>query len=161
MALLILWCGFIGAWLLVAGPILQAALELREQDIARERIHAVRETIITPRHVSAWWWLLPPVKFFLEQRQSRRYEMEYIHALEPEDLEALVNFINKARGWLLVASGAFLIALKETYELGEAMHWPSWVIWLLGGALLVASLLNTVRQVKLGSDLTSKQQAKE
>jgi hypothetical protein len=27
----IAWCGFVGAWLLVAGPIYQAALELPER----------------------------------------------------------------------------------------------------------------------------------
>ena len=33
---LILWSGFFGAWLLVAGPLYQAALELSEEDISRD-----------------------------------------------------------------------------------------------------------------------------
>jgi hypothetical protein len=31
----IAWAGFLGAWLLVAGPLYQGALELREEDVDR------------------------------------------------------------------------------------------------------------------------------
>jgi len=148
METIILWCGFIGAWLLFAGPIMQAALELNEQEIERDRLHLIRQKITTPRHVSPWWWLLPPVKIFLEQRSDRQYKREFASLLEPEDLESLITFMNKARGWLFVAGGALLIAIKETYELAEHSDWP---VWALGGTiivLVVASLLNTVFMIK-------------
>jgi hypothetical protein len=37
---MIAWAGFLGAWLLVAGPLYQGALELREEDVDREGIEA-------------------------------------------------------------------------------------------------------------------------
>jgi hypothetical protein len=66
----IFWCGYVGAWLLVAGPIYQAALELQEQDIERDRIQQVTAQVPAPAPVSAWWWLLPPVRYLLAQRRS-------------------------------------------------------------------------------------------
>ena len=32
----IAWAGFLGAWLLVAGPLYQGAIELREEEVDRE-----------------------------------------------------------------------------------------------------------------------------
>jgi hypothetical protein len=95
----IFWCGYVGAWLLVAGPIYQAALELQEQDVERERIQQVTAQVAAPAPVSAWWWLLPPVRYLLAQRRSRRWRQDMIAALSREDLETLVEFIDKARGW--------------------------------------------------------------
>lgn len=157
MELFVLWCGFIGAWLLFAGPILQAALELKEEDIQRARLHTAKQQVQIPRNVSNWWWLLPPVKFFLEQRQSRKFHAEYFKILAPEDLESLISFVNKARGWLLVASGALLIAIKETYELGEELEWPHWVFWTIIVVFILGSLLNTVRQMTVAKKLTRQQ----
>jgi hypothetical protein len=34
------WAGFLGAWLLVAGPLYQGALELLEEDVDREGMQA-------------------------------------------------------------------------------------------------------------------------
>jgi hypothetical protein len=50
----IAWCGFFGAWLLVAGPVYQAALELQEQDIERERLQEATAQVPAPDPVSAW-----------------------------------------------------------------------------------------------------------
>ena len=63
------------------------------------------------------------MKLILEQRQAGRYKREFATLLQPEDLEALVTFMNKARGWLFVAAGALLIAIKETYELADHLDW--------------------------------------
>ena len=41
-------CGFVGGWLLVAGPVWQAAIELREEEIDQEAIEAVKSTIAVP-----------------------------------------------------------------------------------------------------------------
>jgi len=78
MHILILWLGFAGAWLLVAGPLYQAALELQEQEIEHERIHELQKSIPQPQPVSLYWWLLPPIKLYLEQLRSRRYRTLFI-----------------------------------------------------------------------------------
>jgi hypothetical protein len=144
----IFWCGYVGAWLLVAGPIYQAALELQEQDVERERIQQVTAQVPAPDPVSAWWWLLPPVRYLLAQRRSRRWRQDMIAALSREDLETLVEFIDKARGWLLVGAGGLLIATKETWELREHYEWPQAVFWILLVASALAAALNTVLSVR-------------
>ena len=138
------WAAFVGAWLLFAGPIYQAALELQEQDIETDRIRATGRKITEPRHVSAWWWLLPPVKWLLERRRSKAYRRAYIEALIPEDVEALMAFFNKATAWIFVAVGGFLIAVNETYGLVQDYEWNDWFFWVIVVALGLVSVLNTV-----------------
>ncbi len=137
----IAWCGFLGAWLLFAGPVFQAALELREQEIERDRIAAAMATVPKPPPVSNWWWLLPPVHYVLTRRRSDTYRNAVWAALDAEDVAALVLFSSKAVGWALVGLGGLLLALKETWELREHYEWPTAIFWLLivlMGALSVA-----------------------
>jgi hypothetical protein len=141
------WAGFIGAWLLFAGPIYQAALELQDQDIETERIQATGKQIDVPRHVSAWWWLFPPLKFYLERRRSKEYRKAYVKALLDEDVEALMAFFNKATAWIFVGIGGFLIACKETYELVAHYDWSNWIILALIVVFAAASIINTVFRV--------------
>ena len=56
---LILWCGFLGAWLLVAGPLYQAAQELDEQEFSREELATAATRSEAGDRPSAWWWLIP------------------------------------------------------------------------------------------------------
>jgi hypothetical protein len=126
----IAWCGFLGSWLLFAGPVYQASLELREQDLERERIEATTAAVARAPEVSAWWWLLPPVRFWLERRRSQAYRHAVLAALAPPDLEALVHYLHKAVGWLLVGLGGLLLATKETWELSEHYDWPLAVFWV-------------------------------
>ena len=118
------WFGFLGAWLLFAGPVFQASVELRAEDEARGRMRELSEGLPPPPPVSNWWWLLPPVKLFLSSRRSNAYRDTVVKALSAEDLEIIARYINIARGWMLVGGGAFLIALKETWELVEHEEWP-------------------------------------
>lgn len=157
METLILWLGFFGAWLLFAGPIYQAALELHEQDIETDRIRATGKNVISPKKVSAWWWLFPPAKVVLERRRSRAYRRAYIEALIPEDVEALTSFFNKARAWFFVAAGGFFIAMKETYELVEARHWTDRTFWIIILIAAFISIINTTsRLAKTREVLTQK-----
>ncbi len=67
---LILWSGFFGAWLLVAGPLYQAALELAGENISREDMAGVQPTS-RPGEPSGWWWLIPPVGFWKQRRYAK------------------------------------------------------------------------------------------
>ena len=116
MDALLMWCGLAGAWLLVAGPVYQAALELREHELAVDRLEAARAIASKTPSVSRWWWLVPPAKIVLERRRTQAHRQIYMDALSVEQFESLVSFINKATGWLLVASGGFLLAAKETLQ---------------------------------------------
>lgn len=147
MELFIAWIGFAGAWLLFAGPIYQAALELKEQDIEFERIRLSAAHVPKPTPVSPWWWLLPPVKLSLEKRRSRHYRQQYIKALSAEDAESLVSFMSKATAWLLVAAGGLCIAVKETYELAEHEHWAHSWFWLVVVVMLLVSIANVITRL--------------
>lgn len=135
---IILACGSLGGWLLVAGPVYQAALELREQEIDREKIDAVVSSVAPPARMSPLWWLLPPVAYFKQRALSTEHRNRIMHALPKEQVEQTLTFMNKARGWLIVSLGAFLIALKETWELAERAHWP---LWLFIAIVVVAFIL--------------------
>lgn len=154
-------CSFLGSWLLVAGPIYQASLELREQDIATERIREVSSKVRPPRKTSAWWWLLPPIKLLLERQRNHAYRREYLKVLEPEDVEALINFINKATGWLMVASGASLIAVKETFELIEEIHSPHYFFWIALPVMMFFCLMYTILRTKRAKAIVTAHAAKQ
>ena len=110
----IAWCGLVGSWLLFAGPLYQAVLELRAHEIARDRIEATVSMVPKPPRISYWWWLVPPVRMVLERRRSTRHRNAVLAALTAEDHEALLTFFDKATGWMFVALGALLLATKET-----------------------------------------------
>ena len=69
---LILWAGFAGAWLLVAGPLHQARVELAEEDLERERFTDAMTEVGPPPRTSAWWWLLPPLRLWIGHRRRDR-----------------------------------------------------------------------------------------
>ncbi len=148
MEAFILWAGFVGAWLLFAGPIYQAALELKDEDIKIDRIKATGDNIPKQQPVSVWWWLLPPVKIVLEQKRSRAYRNTYVKSLLREDVESLVSFMDKAMAWLLVAVGGLCIALKETYELSEHSHWNHYAFWPVVATLGLLSILHVIARLK-------------
>jgi hypothetical protein len=127
----ILWAGFVGAWLLVAGPIWQAVVELRDEEFERDRYIAAADVVPPREPVSPWWWLVPPLHFILNRRSKERWQDEIVAALPDEDYEALNSFMAKVRGWMLVGAGGLLIATKETYELVEGNEWPTWVFWVI------------------------------
>ncbi|WP_232668184.1 hypothetical protein [Pseudonocardia sp. TRM90224] len=149
MGTAIVWSGFFGSWLLVAGPIFQAALELQQEDVQRDQIVAAG-TAAKDHHppVSPWWWLLPPVAYWLRRRRSRRFRREVLQTLTAEQRAGLIGFVNKATGWFFVAGGAALIALKETWELVEHEHWPHVIFWVLIVVMALLSFGNTA--VRMG-----------
>ncbi len=135
--------GFVGGWLLVAGPVYQAALELQGEGLERDRLQAIRAKMARPAHSSAWWWLLPPAKLMIERRNSEQYRRKFLASLPKEDAEAMVAFIDKAVAWLYVALGGLCIAAKETYELVEQLHAGIGWFWVLVAVCALASVANT------------------
>jgi hypothetical protein len=158
MEQLILWAGFLGAWLLVAGPLHQARVELAEEEFERERFVSVAKQVGQPERLSAWWWLLPPLRLYLGHRARERWERQAWLVMPDEDFEALTSFMSKARGWLLVGGGGFLIASKETWELVQGHEWPAWLFWLLVvvmvGVCVGYTVLQAAREVGVASKRT-------
>jgi hypothetical protein len=130
---------FFGAWLLVAGPIFQSSIELRDQDIEVDRIRDVRKNMPPQPRVSIWWWLFPPAHLYLSHKVGDDYKKQYLNALDDDDVEALVDFRSKSIGWMMVAGGGLLLAVKETYELQSHFELPIWVFWT---ALVVMSYIS-------------------
>lgn len=148
MHLLILWSGFLGAWLLVIGPLDQAAQELREEEVEQDRVRATMASVDAPAPVSPWLLLLPPLWWWRRHQRREAFRHQVMQRLEDEDYEALTSFVRKARGWVLVGTGGLLIAAKETWELVEGYEWPTAVFWLLvvlGLAVAVGNLVGMAR----------------
>jgi hypothetical protein len=124
--------GFVGAWLLFLGPVYQASLELRAHRYAMEKMKSLDDLAPPPR-LSSWWWVLFPVKLLLERRQVAAYREACIEALTVDDLAALLALRNAATGWICVAAGGLLLAVKETSQCCGVLH--------LGLAVFVAVAL--------------------
>jgi hypothetical protein len=128
---LIHWCGFAGAWLLVIGPLQQAASELDEETRDLDEIPSKLRALPRSDPPSAWWWLLPPVAYVQRIHLRNRHRQMAKEALEPDEFERMERLADKARAWLFVAGGAFLIAITETWSLRESYRWDDWVFWAL------------------------------
>ncbi len=148
MVLAMLIVRFLGSWLLFAGAIYQAAIELRDEDIEFDRIKAVTSQVEKPQRISIWWWLLPPLKVYLERRSKHEYRDRYIKALPKKDIEAIVSFRSKANGWQLVYLGSLLLAIDETYELVKHENWSYISLAALVILMILVSLLNLIMSLK-------------
>jgi len=134
---IIAWCGFFGAWLLVAGPLDQAVREVEEQDFEHDAISAAASRVEEPPQVSSWWLLVPPVWWVLRRRRESEYRHRIAAAMDDRDLLALLNVREVLNAWVYVAAGAALIAIGETWGLRESYEWPEWVFWVLAAFMLV------------------------
>jgi hypothetical protein len=144
------WAGFLGAWLLVAGPLYQGALELLEQDIDREGIDASIARIPRPESPSAWWWLLPPIMYLIRRYRSNAFRHAAMAQLTQAQRDQSNVFINKATGWFTVAVGAALLAAEQTWQVVDRQHWPAWLFWILIILMLGVSVLNTALRLIRG-----------
>lgn len=140
------WAAFVGAWLLFAGPIYQASLELDELQLEREAIEATAQAVPRPRGASPWWWLVPPIGYFLDRRQSARHRLLVFDALSREHQQQFVRYTEKASGWAYVAGGALLLATAETWNLCGEHDWPTWLFWVLAaGIAALCGLITALR----------------
>jgi uncharacterized membrane protein YiaA len=144
----IAWLGFVGGWLLFAGPVYQAALELQEEGFERSRLEAVSSRV-PKRGVSPWWWLLPPVAYVLQRRRAQAHQTAVIAAMPHQDVEMLMAYMNKALGWLIVGAGGLLLAVRETWDLTEHYDWPTAVFVVLIVALALLAVLNAALRIRL------------
>ncbi len=145
---LINWCGFFGAWLLVAGPLAQGAKELAEEKLERDELVEAAAKVDRPESISIWWWLLPPVYYLKSRQQSNQYKDAVINELSVEAAQSFRSFRDKANGWLAVSMGGLLIATKETWELIHGYEWPEAVFWPLLIFMALIALLNTVMRAR-------------
>ena len=76
MDMITTWCGFVGSWVLVAGPIYQGAVELSEMNVDMSAIRSQAKTIPPPERVSPWWWLLPPVAYVMTSRKQSAWRRQ-------------------------------------------------------------------------------------
>jgi hypothetical protein len=133
----------------VAGPVWQAAIELQEEELDQEAIEAAKKSSRVARRASPWWWLLPPVAYIKEFRRSQENRRAFRDALPPDQLKQTMSFLNKANGWLVVALGAFLLAVKETWDLVALAHWPVWIFWVLVVVIPIVAVANAVIRITL------------
>ena len=144
---LIAIAGFLGAWLLVAGPVYQAAVELDSEQVDRAAFEAVDKAVPPSPRMSPWWWLLPPIAVARQRRATWRRREQMLRVMSTQQIDQLLSFGAKATGWLLVATGGACIATKETWELVELLEWPIAAFWVLVPVALVLSLLYAVARL--------------
>jgi hypothetical protein len=143
----IAWLTFAGAWLLVAGPLWQGSVELNELDLDREGIQGTAAAVQAAQaRPSAWWWLLPPVKYVLNRRWYKAAQRAMLAQLTPTQREQVTRFQSKAIGWFTVAGGAALLAIGDTWHVVQQYGWPTWLFWLLVAVMLVVAVLPTAIQ---------------
>jgi hypothetical protein len=149
----IAWAGFAGSWLLVAGPVYQAAIDFQAEDVERDAIQKATDATAKPPPFSRWWWLIPPVGYALQLRRSRIYRHSVMDVLTSAQMEQLVRFGNKATGWILISVGALLVALTETWTLRDVYDWPLAVYVLLVVVMVLASASYTAVRLRRTDDL--------
>ena len=153
MDVFIHFAGFIGAWLLVAGPLLQGAIELRDEEMDREGFERVKTDVEFPAPISRWWWLLPPVYYVKNKKRSDDFRRATMGVLTAEQRRQFVGFTNKATGWFTVAGGAFLIFLKEAWELAELFELPVWLYIVVVVVLAIAAIANTISRLSRSDEI--------
>lgn len=141
MSPVLAWIGFAGAWLLFAGPIYQAALELDGEEIERDEIADLAKQVEPPPRLSPWWWLIPPVGYVLQVRRRRAWRQAAFDRMSGTLKRQFVSFTDKAAGWAMVAAGALLLAVVETWNLGAEMDWAPVIriVLMVAAAVLAAS----------------------
>jgi hypothetical protein len=142
------WFGFLGAWLLVAGPLAQATRELQEEELEHHDLDRAAAVLPRPPPVPAWWLLLPPAYCWLRRHRQRAYRQAVIEALPSDKAQAFRRLREKADAWFFVAAGAALIALQQTWTVRETYGCPAVAFWLLTALMACLCVANRVAQVR-------------
>ncbi|MGZ4515932.1 MAG: hypothetical protein ACXVX5_14775 [Mycobacterium sp.] len=115
---------FLGAWVLVAGPMYQGAVEMSGVNAVRSAIRSRANAIAHLERVSLWWWLLPPVAYVMTNRKENAWRQQVMASLTQDQRAEFLSYSNKGAGWFMVGAGAVLIGIKEAAELVEVLGWP-------------------------------------
>jgi hypothetical protein len=142
------WSGFLGAWLLVAGSLYQAATQLREEDNEIARLRTKMHSVPRPEPVSRWWWLLPPVYLVLQRRQTQELRTAVMAQLDAHEFSVLHHFADRAWGWMLVTAGGLLLATEQTWELTHSQGWSDLAVVVLAIAMAALGVLHTLLRVR-------------
>lgn len=78
--------------------------------------------------------------------------------LSDDTMRDLLSYANTATGWLYVAGGAALIAVKETWELAEGSEWPTWAFWGLVVLMVGVAAGNTAVRMRRTHQMTEEVQ---
>ena len=142
------WLALLGAWLLFAGPVQQAVQELHAEQVEHARLRGQHQLVARPAPVPAWLWLLPPVALVLRRKRATAFQHEYFKSLDIDQRRALLSFLNLASGWSVVAAGAWLIALSETYSITNEHGWP--LVWfaVISGAVTIIAAAYAIERVR-------------
>ena len=117
--------GVLGAWLLFAGPIYQANVDLNAESAAIDLVRSrVKSAVDIPR-ISHWWWLFPPMRIWLVTRRRHEVGRQAKAVLDADEVQLMVRYYQAARGWLLVGLGAWLLLIKEVLTVGESAGWSA------------------------------------
>lgn len=139
----------IGAWLLFGAPLLQATTELYEEVSGWDKIrkkYDVSNRKGIKKH-SFWWWLLPPLKIYLEKRRIRKIKQHYADTkLSAATHKELRQFSLKVNGWSGVTLGGWLMALSTTWTFTEKCR-MSIGIWLV--LVIFLSYVSILINIKL------------
>jgi hypothetical protein len=119
---------------------------VQEEEFERDAIARAEREIEVPSPVAVWWLIVPPAYVILRRRRDQVYKRRIRNAMSPEDLRAFAHLRDVAGAWFLVAAGASLIAVKETWELVETYEWGEWSFWVLfTGMLVLGAVVVVVR----------------
>ena len=125
---------FVGAWLLVAGPLDQAVRELEEEDFERESLTRAAAHVGPLSPVSSWWLLVPPVYYVLHRRRNNAYRRQVAEAMTGEELAEFAHLRDVFGAW--------------AWELREAYEWPRWSFWALVAAMLLLCAARTATRTR-------------
>ncbi|WP_156324807.1 hypothetical protein [Corynebacterium lactis] len=128
MDLFILLTTFAGSWLIVVGPLLQAAIELAEAS-RQARGNASRK-------YSLWWWLLPPLMYWVSMRSMAH------------DSTVTRAYRRRATGWFAVAGGGALLAFGSTRDIAILLGLRDFGFFVFYAALFMAcSFYTAIRMI--------------
>ena len=145
--------GFLGEWFLFSFPLLQGSLELSEQT---DVIGHYKESAGQYPKVSPWYWLLPPLKVYLERERVKK--MLKSGSFSGVDKRQLRIFSMRATAWFYVAMAGAFNGIGKTKEVLEHFHWSesAWVFWSINGVMLILGIANVIIRLRISKQKLAK-----
>lgn len=109
----------LGEWLLFTFPIYQGLIELYDYEHFLEDFSQSSQL---SGEISPWYWLLPPVKIYLEKQRALKILKRVINGDENQ-FRIVISFLDKATAWYFVSLGGWLNFVSAFYSWSEHLHW--------------------------------------